>query len=478
MLAMNSPEAIVVGSGPNGLVAAVRLGMEGYRVRVVEARATIGGGARTEEVTLPGYRHDICSAIHPMAIVSPAFRTLSICLDPDEWAWSPFELAHPFDDGTAATLSRSVEETATRMGEDGPQWLRAFVPFVRHADELFEDVLRPIRLPRYPGLMARFGMAGLQSAESFVRRFRRPETRAIFGGCAAHGVVPLDRPASASFGLMLALTAHVGGWPCARGGSARIIDALAQRLRALGGAIETDVEIRSLADLPSGQPLLMDLTPRQLLAIAGDRFPESYRKRLGRFRYGPGVFKIDWALDGPVPWTAPECRLANTIHLGGTFEEIAIAESAAWNGGIPHRPFVLFAQQSLFDPTRAPDGKQTGWAYCHVPHGSTVDMTDAIERQVERFAPGFRDRILARSTLNTAQIEDRNPNMIGGDIGGGANDLMQLLLRPFPRWNPYRTPRPDVWLCSSSTPPGGGVHGMCGLLAAESLLGLDRFPRL
>lgn len=470
-------EAIVVGSGPNGLFAAVRLAMEGYRVRVVEARSTIGGGARTEEVTLPGYHHDICSAIHPMAIVSPAFRNVSLGLSPEAWAWSPYELAHPFDDGTAATLSRSVEETAASMREDGPQWLRTFMPFVRHAEELFEDALRPVRLPGNPGLMARFGLAGLQSAESFSRRFRRPETRAIFAGCAAHGVVPLDRPATASFGLMLALTAHVGGWPSARGGSARIIDALAERLRALGGTIETDFEVRSLADLPAGQPILMDLTPRQLLTIGGDAFPERYRRQLGRFRYGPGVFKIDWALDGPVPWTARECRLANTVHLGGTFEEIAIAESAAWNGGTPNRPFVLFAQQSLFDPTRAPEGKHTGWAYCHVPNGSVADMTDAIERQVERFAPGFRDRILARATINTNQLEKHNPNMIGGDIGGGANDLLQFLLRPFPRWNPYRTPLSDVWLCSSSTPPGGGVHGMCGLLAAESVLGLNRFPR-
>jgi len=470
-------EATVVGSGPNGLFAAVRLAMEGYRVRVVEARPTIGGGARTEEVTLPGYHHDICSAIHPMAIVSPAFRKLSIGLGSEKWAWSSYELAHPFDDGTAATLSRSVEETADSMREDGGQWLRTFEPFIQHAEELLDDALRPVRLPGNPGLMARFGLIGLQSAESFCRRFRRPETRAIFAGCAAHGVVPLDRPATASFGLMLALTAHVGGWPCARGGSARIIDALAERLRALGGTIETDFEARSLADLPAGQPILLDVTPRQLLAIGGRAFPERYRRRLGRFRYGPGIFKIDWALDGPVPWTAPECRLANTVHLGGTFEEIAIAENAAWNGGTPNRPFVLFAQQSLFDPTRAPEGKHTGWAYCHVPHGSTADMTDAIERQVERFAPGFRDRILARTTINTNQLEAHNPNMIGGDIGGGANDLLQFLLRPFPQWNPYRTPLSNVWLCSSSTPPGGGVHGMCGLLAAESVLGLNRFPR-
>lgn len=467
----SSRQAVVVGSGPNGLSAAVRLAMAGFRVRVLEARPTIGGGARTEQVTLPGYRHDICSAIHPMALVSPAFRKMSIGVDPDDWAWSPVELAHPFDDGTAAILTRSVEQTASRFGEDASQWLGTFLPLVRHSEELFEDALRPIRLPRHPGLMARLGAAGLQSAERFCRRFRRAETRAIFAGCAAHGMIPLDRPASASFGLMLALTAHVGGWPSARGGSARIIDALAKRFHALGGTIETGAEVHSLGDLPPGQPILMDVTPRQLLSIAGDVFSERYRGRLERYRYGPGVFKIDWALDGPVPWTAPECRLANTVHLGSSFEEIATAESAAWNGGIPDRPFVLFAQQSLFDPSRAPEGKQTGWAYCHVPHGSQADMTGAIEQQVERFAPGFRDLILARRTMNAAQLENHNPNMVGGDIGGGANDLLQLLLRPFPRWNPYRTSSPELWLCSSSTPPGGGVHGMCGMLAAESLLG-------
>ncbi|HEY0590649.1 MAG TPA: NAD(P)/FAD-dependent oxidoreductase, partial [Thermoanaerobaculia bacterium] len=452
------------------LFAAARLAQAGFRVRVVEARATLGGGARTEEVTLPGFRHDICSAIHPMSVVSPAFRELNLLPGADAWAWSPIELAHPFDDGSAAVLVRSVDETAHHMGVDGRAWIDLFAPFVADAGRLFDDILRPVRLPRLPGLMARFGTIGLQSAERLAARFRDPKTRAIFAGCVAHAIVPLDRPGTASFGLVLLLAGHVAGWPCARGGSSSIVDALAAKIREAGGTLETSRPAASARDLDGARATLFDVTPRQLLAIAGQRLSASYRRRLAAFRYAPGIFKIDWALDGPVPWRAPEARLAATVHLGPAWEDIARAERAVWEGRVPETPFVIFAQQSLFDPSRAPAGKQTGWAYCHVPHGSAADMTERIEAQVERFAPGFRERILARATRTAVDVEAHNPNMIGGDIGGGANDLFQFLLRPFPRWNPYTTSNPNIYLCSASTPPGGGVHGMCGWSAAETFL--------
>lgn len=466
-------DVIVVGSGPNGLAAAVMLARAGRNVRVLESASTPGGGTRTEEVTLPGFRHDICSAIHPSALTSPAFRELGILRHGVEWIWSPLELAHPFDDGSAAVLTRSVEETARLFGPDRAAWTDLFRPLVESGPQLFEDLLRPIRLPRHPGLAAWFGLSGLQPAERLVRRFESPKTRAIFAGCAAHAVVPLHFPATASFGMVLALSAHLAGWPFAKGGSSTISRALLAMLEEAGGRLETSTPLLDATAIPRDTAIVFDVTPRQLERIAGVRFPERYRERLRSFRYGPGIFKIDWALDGPVPWTAPECRLATTVHLGATWDEIARAERDAWEGRTPDRPFVLFAQQSLFDPSRAPGGKHTGWAYCHVPHGSTEDMTGRIEAQVERFAPGFRERIMARRTMTTADVERHNPNMIGGDIGGGANDIAQFLMRPFARWNPYTTPDPDVYLCSSSTPPGGGVHGMCGMGAAEAVLRSD-----
>ncbi|HUP64769.1 MAG TPA: NAD(P)/FAD-dependent oxidoreductase [Thermoanaerobaculia bacterium] len=463
-------ESIVIGSGPNGLFAAAKLARAGLPVRIFEARATPGGGTRTEEVTLPGFLHDICSAIHPTALVSPAFRELELEKRGLEWIWAPIELAHPFDDGSAAVLRRSVDETAAGLGADRSAWIDVFRPLVEHSSELFEDLLRPIRLPRHPGLAARFGFLGLRSVRAFASRFQNPKTRAIFAGCAAHAVVPLHFPGTASFGLVLALSAHAAGWPCARGGSVAITNRLLELLSEHGVSLELSSEVRSIDQLPGEGPLFFDVTPRQLLAIAGERFPRGYREQLGSFRYGPGIFKIDWALSGPVPWTAPECRVAATIHLGGTYEEIAESELAVWEGRHAERPFILFAQQSLFDPTRAPEGKQTGWAYCHVPHGSTEDMTDRVENQIERFAPGFRDLILGRKTMTTGDVERHNPNMIGGDIGGGANDLAQFLMRPFIRWNPYTTPDPRIFLCSASTPPGGGVHGMCGFGAVDAYL--------
>ena len=467
---MSSDEVVIVGAGPNGLFAAAYLARAGVPVRVLESRETIGGGARTEELTIPGFRHDICSAIHPMSLVSPAYRALDLEARGLEWVFSPIELAHPFDDGSAAVLFRSVDETARLMGGDRGAWLDVFAPWLPYADELFADVLRPVRLPRQAGLMAKLGLMGLQSAERLASRFRDPKTRAIFAGSAVHPIVPLEDAGTASFGIILTLTAHVGGWPFARGGSSAIVDALAGVITGNGGAIETSRPVASMRDVGEARAALFDVTPRQLLAIAGDRFRPSYNRKLAAYRYSPGVFKIDWALDGPVSWTAPEARLAATVHLGPTWEDIARCERDVAAGRIPDPPFVLFAQQSLFDPTRAPAGKQTGWAYCHVPHGSTVDMTEAIEAQVERFAPGFRELILARSVRNTAQIEAHNPNMIGGDIAGGANDIGQFLFRPFARWNPYTTPDPDLYLCSASTPPGGGVHGMCGIGAAETFL--------
>jgi phytoene dehydrogenase-like protein len=468
---MTEFDAVVVGSGPNGLSAAIILARTGLRVLVLEAHETIGGGARTEELTLPGFKHDVCSAIHPMSLVSPFFQTLPLAEHGLAWKTSPYAIAHPLDDGTAAVLELSVEKTAARLGDDGDAYQRLMAPFVRNAAALFDEILRPIRLlPRHPLLLAHFGLDGIRSALSLTKRFRGDAARALLGGCAAHSFLPLGEAGSASFGLVLALAGHAVGWPCAKWGSVAIINALASYFRSLGGTIRTSTTVRSMNDIPPSRAVLFDVTPRQLVSIAGDELPPSYVNRLQRFRYGPGVFKIDWALDGPIPWRAEECRHSATVHVGGTIEEMADHEAAIWQGRNTDRPFVLVAQQSLFDDSRTPAGKQTGWAYCHVPHGSTEDMTETIERQIERFAPGFRERILARHTMNTAAYEAYNANMIGGDIAGGANMLSQVVVRPFLRINPYSTPNERIYLASSSTPPGGGVHGMCGYWAAQSAL--------
>jgi phytoene dehydrogenase-like protein len=468
-----SYDAVIVGSGPNGLAAAIALARENLSVLVLEAKETIGGGARTEAVTLPGFHHDICSAIHPIGVVSPFLRELPLGDHGLEWAYSPAAIAHPFDDGTAITLELSLEATAEKLGADEKSYRRLIRPFASRAGELFDDILRPIAalpLPRHPLLLARFGLLGLQPATRLAKRFKTREARALFAGAAAHSFLPLERFGSASFGLALILAGHATGWPAARGGSAAIIGAMASYLRSLGGEIRTGHLVRSMRDVPDCQAVLFDVTPRQLASIAADELPSRYLRRLRRFRYGPGVFKIDWALDGPVPWKAEECARSATVHLGGTIEEIAAHEHAVFHGRMTNKPFVLVAQQSMFDPTRAPAGRHTGWAYCHVPHGSTEDVTAAIENQIERFAPGFRDRILARSTINTAQYEQHNPNIVGGDIAGGANTMLQFLTRPFPTLDPYSTPNPKIFLASSSTPPGGGVHGMCGFWAAQSAL--------
>jgi phytoene dehydrogenase-like protein len=462
----------VVGAGPNGLAAAIVLAEAGRSVLVVEAKARIGGGCRTEDVTLPGFHHDICAAIHPMGAVSPLLRRLPLEQFGLTWVQAPAPLAHPFDDGSAAVLHRSPGATGATLGPDGAAWQALMHPFLANAEALFEEILKPVRIPRHPLLMARFGALGLRSCTSLVRsRFEGVKARALFAGCAAHSFLALDAAASASFGLVLALVGHATDWPCARGGSQQIVDSLAAYLRSLGGHIEVDREVRALADIPPSRAVLFDVTPGALERIAGPALPQGYRRQLRAFRHGPGVFKIDWALAGPIPWKAPECAQAATVHVAGPYEEIVASEYAATHGAIAERPFVLVAQQSLFDNTRAPAGQHTGWAYCHVPHGATVDMTAAIERQIERFAPGFTDLILARRTMSPADVEAHNPNMPGGDIGGGANDLNQFFFRPTRRWDPYSTPNPRLFLCSSSTPPGGGVHGMCGYWAAMSALG-------
>jgi phytoene dehydrogenase-like protein len=463
-------DAVVVGSGPNGLAAAITLAKAGRSVLALEARDTFGGGCRTAELTLPGFAHDICSAIHPMAIASPFFAELNLARHGLEWVWPEVSVAHPLPDGSAAALWQRLDRTAEALGSDGSAWTRLFKPFVENSAALFDEVLRPTRGTKHPWLMARFGLLGLRSCASINRRFREAKARALFAGCAAHSFLPLDALASGSFGLMLALTGHAVGWPCARGGSQRIIDALVTELRGLGGELRSNVEVRSLNHVPDSRAVLFDLSPRQVSKIAGNQLPHRYRERLERFKHGPGVFKIDWALNGPIAWRNAECARAGTVHVGGTFEEVARSEVAAWSGAPSEKPFVLVAQQSLFDPTRTPRGKQTAWGYCHVPHGCDFDMTDRIEARIEEYAPGFRDLILARHVMRPRDFERHNANMIGGDISGGANNLMQLIFRPVARWNPYSTPNPRLFLCSSSTPPGGGVHGMCGYWAAQSAL--------
>ncbi len=465
------PDAIVVGSGPNGLAAAIALAQAGVSVLVLEAAATIGGGTRSAELTLPGFTHDVCSAIHPLGVASPFLRTLPLEEHGVEWIYPPAALAHPFDDGTAALLERSVEATGATLGEDGDRYRRLMAPLVRNADALLEDLLAPLQRPRHPLTLAHFGPRAALSANALAHlAFRGERARGFFGGLAAHSMLPLTRPPSAAFGLMLGLLGHAVGWPLARGGSQQIANALASYLRSLGGEIETGREVTSLAELGKPRAVLFDVTPRQFVAIAGEGLPGRYRRRLEGFRYGPGVFKLDWALDGPIPWQATECARAATVHLGCTLAEIVASERAPWQRETSGRPYVLLAQQSLFDPTRAPEGKHTAWAYCHVPNGSTVDMTERIEQQVERFAPGFRDLILARSVMGPAEMEHHNPNYVGGDINGGVADLRQLFTRPVARVSPYTTPLAGVFLCSSSTPPGGGVHGMCGYHAARAAL--------
>jgi phytoene dehydrogenase-like protein len=470
-------DAVVVGSGPNGLAAAITLAQAGCSVLVYEAKSTVGGGARSAELTLPGFVHDICSAIHPLGVGSPFFRALPLSQYGLEWIHPSAPLAHPFDDGTAAMLDRSIVATCETLDQDANAYRKLMEPLVSDWDKLADGLLGPFQLPTHTIAMARFGLSAIQSATSLANRlFKGKRARGLFAGLAAHSIMPLDHMITAAIGLVLGILGHAVGWPMPRGGSQKIADALSGYLRSLGGKIVTDALIESIDDLPTARAILLEVTPRQLLRMAGHRLPAGYRRKLESYRYGPGVFKVDLALAGPIPWKATECTGAGTVHLGGTIDEIARGERMMWEGRHPERPYVLVAQHSLFDWSRAPEGKHTVWAYCHVPNGSTFDMTERIEAQIERFAPGFRGLILARSTKSTVEFEQYNPNYIGGDINGGIQDLRQLFTRPVARLVPYSTPIKGLYICSSSTPPGGGVHGMCGYHAARAAL-RDVFQR-
>lgn len=464
-------DATIIGSGPNGLAAAITLAQAGLSVLVIESKATIGGGMRTAELTLPGFKHDICSAIHPLGLGSPFFATLPLSEHGLEWIQPTIPLAHPFDNGTAVFLDRSIDATTQQLKLDAQAYKDLMQPFALNWTKMAPDILAPLHWPQHPLLMARFGMLGIRSAESLMDKFFKEESsRALFAGLAAHAIQPLDNPLTAAFGLILGILGHAVGWPLPRGGSQSIANALGSYFQSLGGKILTNTNIEKFEEIPKSKFILFDVTPRQLLNIVGEHLPSGYKRRLEKYRYGPGVFKIDWALNSPIPWKAQECLHAGTVHVGGTQAEISHSEKEVWLGKCPEKMYMIVAQQSLFDVTRAPANKHTGWAYCHVPNGSKVDMTSQMEAQIERFAPGFRDCIIARSTKSPLQLEEYNANNVGGDINGGVQDISQLFTRPVARWNPYSTPLKGVYICSSSTPPGGGVHGMCGYHAAKSIL--------
>lgn len=463
-------DAVVVGSGPNGLSAAIVLQQAGLSVLVLEGKETIGGGLRSASLTLPGFTHDICSAIHPLAAGSPFFKTLPLEKHGLQYVYPTFSAAHPFDDGTAAVLQNSLEDTALGLGQDESAYLNLIAPLVKDWPKIASDVLGPLHFPKDPVALAKFGLNALTSAQYLSEKFRTKEGKGLWAGMAAHSIQPLSNLATSAIALVLLANGHLGGWPVPKGGSQQIANALASYFTSIGGKVQTGFYVRSLNQLPSAHAWLFDVTPKQLLEIAGQKFSSLYQWQLKRYRYGMGVFKIDWALDGPVPFTAEACKLAGTIHLGNTFDEIAESEQLIWHGKHAEKPFVLLAQQSLFDGSRAPSGKHTAWAYCHVPNGSAVDMTERIENQVERFAPGFRDRIIGRHTFNALQMQEYNPNYVGGDINGGVIDIGQIFTRPALRLSPYKTSAKGIYICSSSTPPGGGVHGMCGFHAAHKAL--------
>jgi phytoene dehydrogenase-like protein len=463
-------DAIVVGSGPNGLAAAITMAQAGWKVRVLEAQDTLGGGARSAALTLPGFIHDRCSAIHPLAIASPFLRSLPLEHHGLHWIQPEVPLAHPLDDGSAVLLHRSVEQTSRELGPDGRAWQRLMQPFVNRWEALMDEFLQPLlHLPRFPFLTARFGVPALLPATWLAAKcFRGNRARALFAGIAAHSFLPLEAPGSAAFGLVLGLAGHIVGWPLPLGGAQRLSDALAAHLLALGGTVETGHKVTTHNALPKADAILLDLTAWQVARIAGSSLPPHLSDKLAAFPHGPSVFKIDYALSAPIPWAAKDCARAATVHLGGTFEEIAQSEREVAHGTIPTHPFVLLAQPTLFDSTRAPAGHHIAWAYCHLPRGSTVDMTEAMENQIERFAPGFRSTVLARTISRPQDLQLSNANLDGGDISGGASNLQHLLIRPFLK--PYRLGRTHYYLCSSSTPPGGGVHGMCGYHAARRAL--------
>jgi len=465
-------DVVVVGSGPNGLAAAIRLAQAGKSVLVLEAADVPGGGMRTAELTLPGFHHDICSSVFAMAVCSPFFSTLPLEKFGLEWVFPQAALAHPFADGTAVLLHKSVDETAATLGADGRSYQALVGDLAAHAQDILQDALAPFHFPRRPLLFARFGLRAIRPVSSLARAYFKSERgRAFFAGLGAHSMLPLEYTTTSAVALVLAMGAHAAGWPFARGGSQQLTAALVRYLESLGGRVITGHRVESLEQLPPTKAVLLDVTPRQLVKIAGERLPAGYRRKLERYRYGVAAYKIDWALDQPIPWRAPECAQAGTVHLGESLAEISESESAPWRNETSLRPYVLLTQPSLFDPTRAPAGKHTAWGYCHVPNGFKGDMTQAIEDQVERFAPGFRDCVAARSVMRPAEFEQRNANLVGGDIGGGAAYLSQLFLRPTASM--YRTPLKGVYLCSASTPPGPGVHGMCGYFAAERLLALS-----
>jgi len=463
-------DAIVVGSGPNGLAAAITMQQAGLSVLLVEGKETIGGGMRSAELTLPRFVHDVCSAIHPLAACSPFFKTLPLEKHGLKFIEPTIAAAHPFDDGTAAALYRSIDQTAKELGQDEESYRKLIEPLIKNWPRIIAGILGPLHFPKHPFEMARFGLKALTSANRLAKRFHSKQAKGLWAGMTAHAIQPLSNAATSASGLLLMSAAHLQGWPMAKGGSQSIAKALASYFLSLGGTIETKFVVESLSKLPSSKAILLDVTPRQLLKIAGHKFSSVYKWQLRRYRYGMGVFKIDWALNAPIPFTASECRQAGTVHLGNTFEEIAVSEQITAEGRHPQKPFVLLVQQSLFDRSRAPKGKHTAWAYCHVPNGSKADMTVQIEKQVERFAPGFRDQVIGRHVMNTAQLETYNPNYVGGDIIGGIMDLGQLFTRPALRFSPYKTSAKGIYICSSSTPPGGGVHGMCGYHAAKKAL--------
>ena len=464
-------DVVVIGSGPNGLSAAIALAERGLSVCILEASARPGGGMRTEELTLPGFKHDVCSAIHPMGALSPYWRTLPLTDHGLVWRYPEVSVAHPLDDQDAVLLSKSLEETAQRLGVDKRSYEKLIRPFLPQGPSLLKDLLAPLKAPRHPILMSRFGLHALRSATGFARaRFESEAARAAFAGCAAHSILPLEWSATAALGLIFSMTAHLVDWPTPEGGSESLARALVRYFEALGGEIRLNTRVESLKTIPESQYILFDTSPAQLSSIAGDALPSAYHRRLTKYVYGPGVFKLDWALSESIPWTDKRVSGASTVHLGGTLDEIAAAERAVWRGEHPERPFVLLCQQSEMDPSRAPQGQHTGYAYCHVPPHSTLDLTEVIERQVERFAPGFRETVLSRHSMNTQDFERHNLNYVGGAITGGAATVSQLFTRPVARLNPYSTPNPKLFICSASTPPGGGVHGMCGYYAARSIL--------
>jgi phytoene dehydrogenase-like protein len=465
-------DAVIIGSGPNGLSAAIHIARHGFSVLVLEASSTIGGGARSAELTLPGFIHDVCAAVLPLSLNSPFFASLPLNQYGVEWIHSPVSLTHPLDHGKTALVHRSIQNTALALGTDGPAYHNLFSRLSEDWELIKQDVLGPLPVPpRHPIASARFGMKALLSSTSLAKKlFRDQPAQAIFAGMAAHSIMPLEAPATSAFGLVTNLLAHTVGWPLVKGGTQNLSNALAAYLLSLGGEIITNYRAKQISELPHSRAVMFDTSPHAMLEIAGEDLPVGYQEQIRRYRYGPGVFKMDFALDAPIPWKNPDNCLSAAVHIGGSMEEIAFSERTIWNGEHAERPYIILAQPTLYDPTRAPTGKHTVWAYCHVPNGSTLDRSEVVENQIERFAPGFRERILAKHSYTAQQMEMYNANYVGGDINCGIQDLKQLFTRPVPRLSPYTTPAKNIFLCSSATPPGGGVHGMCGYFAAQSVL--------